>query len=162
MVIVVMGDVKSDRDRVAALLAEFLEWEFLDIEKQSGWGGMSSSMIDAQGCLRMELLRAAVDSLIYEWRDVVLSCQFLTEKDQKHLRDNRSVVKFVHLKAADATDAKLRFNPSAEMRICGPVNATQLTPKYDNGVLILPSSMEIAQIVNAVLSGAILQKSGGP
>ena len=107
----------------------------------------------------MESLRAVLDSSIYEWRDVVLSCPVLTEKDQKHLRGNRSLVKFVHLKATDPSDSILRLNPSAEVRDSGPANAEELTAQHDKGVLILQGSLETVQIVNEVLKGAVLQRS---
>lgn len=159
MVIIIMGEVESGRDRVAASVAESLGWDFLDIEKRCGAVGTSSSIIGTKGGSPMESLRAVLDSSIYEWRDVVLSCPVLTEKDQKHLRGNRSLVKFVHLKATDPSDSILRLNPSAEVRDSGPANAEELTAQHDKGVLILQGSLETVQIVNEVLKGAVLQRS---
>ena len=158
MVIIIMGEIESGRDSVGACVAESLGWEFLDIEKRFGVGGASASIIGTKGSFSMELLRAALDFSIYEWRDVVLSCPVLTEKNQKELRNNRSLVKFVHLTAADTSVSMLGLNSSAEVKTCRRRDAENLTAKHKNDVLILASSMEMGQIVSAVLNGAVLQR----
>jgi len=158
MVIILMGEVDSGRNSVGARLADSLGWEFLDFDKDCGDEGTSGSMHDAKGSSTVELLRTALDTSIYEWRDAVLSCPILTERDQKHLRENRSLVKFVHVKAGDATDSTLGLNPSAEAGTSGTAKGMDLTPTSDTGVLVLALAMGTEQIVNAVLTKVVLQR----
>jgi len=127
MVVIIMGEIESGGDSVGARVAESLGWEFLDLERPYR-GGACGSMNQAKGPSPVELLRAVLDSSIGEWRDVVLSCPVLTEKDQKSLRDNRSLVEFVYLKANDAADATFRLNPSGKVQNCMLPSAAEVTP----------------------------------
>jgi len=156
MVIIIMGEVGSGRDSVGARLAESLGWEFLNFDKRCGEEGTSGSMHDAKGSSTVELLWAALDASTYEWRDTVLSCPILTEGDQKHLRENRSLVKFVHL---EGDDSRIPSSPTAEAGSSDPAIATGLKSTNDSGVLILERSMGMERILNSVLTEAVLQRS---
>lgn len=155
MVIVIMDDVESRCASVAALLAESLGWEFLDIEKHCTAITRGAHLI-AENILRLESLNATLDTCIFQWRDVVISCPVLTDKDQRHLRHNRSLVKFVHLKANDGSGS-IRPQAADQPTFATPADASGLIPKYDGVVLTLASSLERAEIVNAVITGIVLQ-----
>jgi len=157
MVIVIMGDSESIPESVGAAIAESLGWEFLDIKKQfascksgAGIGGGQAQFVETLG--------AVLDSSIYHWRDVVVSSPVLAERDQKHLRDNRLLVKFVQLKAPDETDSNLRWNFPPEETTCVPANTVGPTRNCHEGTLTLASSMEMSQIIDAVLSLLVLRR----
>ena len=100
MVIVIMGDVDSSRNRVGRLLAEYLGWEFADVESLHCAALSSGSLNDTDRTPRMKALFSAIDSLNYEWRDVIVSSSILDEDDQS-LNDHHPLVRFVQLKATD-------------------------------------------------------------
>lgn len=154
MVIVIMGDVESPSASVGALLAESLGWEFLDTEKQS-----LDARGDQEGILRVEVVREALDSSIYRWRDIVVSCPTLAEQDQKNLCDNRSVVKFVHLKRPQRTDSKLPLDLPPEVVSLGVVAPNGFPHMRGKNLLTLSSSLSMEQIVEAVINRVVLRPS---
>ncbi|HKM86613.1 MAG TPA: hypothetical protein VJW96_10425 [Terriglobales bacterium] len=116
MVFIITGAAESDGNTVGRLLAEAWGWEFIDAQHLRPRGHpdarrynsslassdpSSGSSSDPTSCL--EMLSAAIKLWIYEWRDVVVSCPMLTERDRKQLSKVSSLVKIVCLEASHAT-----------------------------------------------------------
>ncbi len=105
MVFIIMGPGQSARNTVGRLLAEALGWEFVDAENLHPLGNFdagsgSTSLADANRILPMKTLSTAINSWIYEWRDIVVSCPELTDNDRKQLSKISSLVKIVSLEAS--------------------------------------------------------------
>lgn len=157
MVIVVMGEFETSSNEVARRLAESLGWELADVENLACTVQTGSPMANSQPISQMEALSAAIYSLTCEWRDVIISCPTLPDKDQRHLRHNHPLVKFVHLTAPDKTDHALLCDQpadSANSAIPGrPTGGTE-----DESVLSVDSSQGVEHILGAVLSTLILKR----
>jgi hypothetical protein len=136
MVIVVIGEMESSSRGVGRLLAESLGWEFADIESLLGGAATRSPLSNAKCPAEIEVLSHAIYSLSCEWRDVIISCPALTDKDQRQLRHDQPSVKFVRLKKADGGG----------------------TVKDHEGLLSVDSSLGVEQILGAVLSALILKQ----
>jgi gluconate kinase len=145
MVIVVIGEVESGGSSVGRLLAESLGWEFAEVESLDCAIQAGSALPNAGRMPQMQALSAVVDSSNCQWRDVIVSCPTLTDKDHWQLRRNHPSVKFVYLKAPDRTDHSV---PSDR---CAAVES-------DGGVLSVDSSQGVEQILGAVLSALILKQ----
>ncbi len=108
MVFIITGAAESCRTTVGRLLAETLGWEFVDTENLRPPGKLdarrrSPALADADPTWFVENLSAAITFWIYEWRDVVVSCPLLTERDRKQLSRMSSLVKIVCLEEFHAT-----------------------------------------------------------
>ncbi len=108
MVFVITGTAESDRNIVGRLLADDLGWEFVDARNLPPSANFEArnrnpSPANADPSLRIETLLAAISFWIYEWRDVVLSCPTLTEKDRRQLSAMSSLVKILCVEASHAT-----------------------------------------------------------
>ena len=136
MVVVVMGEVESGGESVGRLLAESLGWEFADVESLACSTQARSPLTDGERFPQIEALSAVVDSSAREWRDLIVSCPTLTEKDRRQLRCKYPLVKFVYLTARDRTDHSLL---------------------PEDSVLSLDSSQGVERILGAVLSALILK-----
>jgi gluconate kinase len=116
MVFIITGAAESERNTVGRLLAEAWGWEFTDAQHLHPRGRPDarrfatslassdpSSGSSSDPTSRLETLSAAIKLWIYEWRDVVVSCPMLTERDRKQLSKVSSLVKIVCLEASHAT-----------------------------------------------------------
>jgi gluconate kinase len=148
MVIVVMGEVGSGGESMGRLLAESLGWEFADMESLDCAAQMRSGLPDTGRMPQIEVLSAAVDSSTCEWRDLIISCPALKEKDQWQLRRNHPLVKFVSLRAPDSVDQSLV-----------PAQASAAHEKNDS-ILAVDTSQGAERIIGAVLSSLILKRTG--
>jgi gluconate kinase len=156
MVIVIMGNVESGRNRVGRLLAEHLGWEFSDLDSLHH-GTLSRRPLDNAGCTpRVEALFSAIDSLNYEWRDVIVSSSILDEKDQ-NLHYHHPLVKFVHLKAAEAKHDSLSSDQALGVAKSGAAMKGYVASELYDQVLTLDSSQRVEQILSTVLSELILK-----
>ena len=153
VVIVIMGDVESGRNRVGRLLAEYLGWEFVDVESLHREAVSSSPLNDADCTPRMKGLFAAIDSLNYEWRDVVVSSSALDENDQI-LYYHYPLVKFVYLKTTDTSHLP---DQAMETANSGIAMKGYFAPEPYDKVLRIDSSRRLDEILSTVLSDLILR-----
>ena len=158
MVIVVMGKFETSSNEVARRLAESLGWEFANVETLACSAQTGSPITNSQRIPQTEALSAAIYSLTCEWRDVVVSCPTLTDKDQRRLHHNHPLVKFVHLTSPDKTDHFLFCDQPAGLTNSGmPGRRTEGT-ENDESVLSVDSSQGVEHILGAVLSTLILKR----
>lgn len=156
MVIVIMGDVDSSRNRVGRLLAEYLGWEFADVESLHCAALSSGSLNDTDRTPRMKALFSAIDSLNYEWRDVIVSSSILDEDDQS-LNDHHPLVRFVQLKATDTARGSVLPHQGTETANCGMAMKGCVAPEPCDRVLTVDSSQRVDHILSTVLSELILK-----
>lgn len=146
VVIVIMGDVESSRNRVGHLLAEYLGWEFTDVESLH-YAALSRVSLNGADCTpRMKELFSAIDSLNYEWRDAIVSSSILDEDDQS-FHYHHPLVKFVKLEAQQAT----------KTANYGMARKAYVAPGPYDRVLTVDSSQKVDQILSTVLSELILK-----
>jgi len=156
VVIVIMGDVESGRNRVGRLLADYLGWEFSDVDSLH-YGTLSRSSLDDADCSpRMKALFSAIDSLNYEWRDVIVSSSILDENDQS-LHYHHPLVKFVYLKTTGTTHDSLPSDQAAGVANSGIAMKGFVAPEPYDSVLTVDSSQRVEQILSTVLSELILK-----
>ena len=147
MVFIITGAAESFRNAVARLLAESLGWEFVDAASLS-----LPSYLDRPRCcdtltdptLRIESLSAAICLWIYEWRDVVVSCPPLTERDRRQLSKMSSLVKIVCLEGSHATG---RSALPAAWRVSNGLNEDVLTVDSSRNVEEIIADMTAALIM---------------
>lgn len=101
----------------------------------------------------MKTLYAAIDSLNYEWRDIIVSCSILNKNNQS-LHYYHPLVKFVHLKESPP-DESLPLDRKVDIINSGMTRHTAPEP-YDR-VLTVDSSQKVEQILTTVLSELILK-----
>ena len=154
MVIVVMGEVESGSSRVGRLLAESLGWEFADIESLDCATHKRSPLTDSELTPQIAALSAVIDSSTCAWRDLVISCPTLTDKEQRRLRHNRPLVKLVLLRRPDNRDHSFRPDPSEFTNSGLSVGGSA----EDESVLAMDGSQRVEQILDAVLSALILKQ----
>ncbi len=102
MVCIIAGPAESGRSTVGSLLAETLGWEFVHADNLSSpytASADSAPLITADSTLSTETLFTAVSFWLYEWRDVVVSCPALIEKDRRRLSKDSPLVKIVLLES---------------------------------------------------------------
>jgi gluconate kinase len=156
MVIVIMGDVGSGCNSVGKPLAEYLGWEFVDVETPACNPAARNSQTDVDCTPNMKALYARIDCLKYEGRDVILSCSISDEKKQAPLY-RHPLVKFVYLKALDKTDEFLSLqkrpdNSNLELSV-----KQDRTPDRGDRMLTVDPGQRIEQILKTVLSELILK-----
>jgi hypothetical protein len=111
MVFIITGAAESARNTVARFLADAWGWEFIDAEYLHRRGHPEDARRDstppaaADTSWGVETLRAAVYHWVYEWRDVVVSCSALTERERRQLSKVSSLVKIVCLEAPTARNS---------------------------------------------------------
>lgn len=165
MVFIIAGATASDRNTVSKLLAETLGWEFVDAEKLRSSGNLnaprpSTSADNAGPTLRVETLSAAIHFWVYEWRDVVVSCPKLTDKDRRELSQTSSLVRIVCLEEFHAAKRTGIPDRSAAF-VSSPIHA-----RWDAGcdcerdVLTLDSSRRVEETIAQMT--ALLTRSSSP
>jgi len=152
MVIVIMGDVGSGRDCFGRLLANYLGWEFEAVVSLPCDSVARSSLPDVD----RTALCAAINSLNYGWRDVILSSPISIDKDQG-LQFRHPLVKFVYLTATGKTDDPLRLDRHSEITNPGLPIKRDTMRRPDDRVLTIDSSQQSEQILTTVLSELILK-----
>ncbi len=162
MVFIITGAAKSDRTTVSRLLAEALGWEFVDAENLRSSGNLdaprrSTSPGNGGPTLRVETLSAAIHFWIYEWRDVVVSCPQLTDKDRRDLSQISSLVKIVSLEQFHATDRT--SIPDRSAFVSSPFHAGWHAARdCERDVLTLDSSRRVEETIAEMT--ALLTRSG--
>jgi gluconokinase len=163
MVFIITGAAESDRNTVGRLLAEALGWEFVDAENLHPPDNLnarrcSTSLANADPTLRLETLSAAINFWTYEWRDVVVSCPMLTERDRRQLCRNTSLVRIVYLKVPHDTGRSTFLDRPAHFM------STELTTSKHAGleprekVLTVDLSQRIEEIIAEMVSALILNR----
>lgn len=158
MVIVVMGEFETSCNEVARRLAESLGWELADVENLACTVQTGSPMTNSQPISQMEALSAAIYSLTCEWRDVIISCPTLPDKDQRRLHHNHPLVRFVYLTAPDNTHHSLLRDQPAGLTNSGMPGRRTGGTENDESVLSVDSSQGVEHILGAVLSTLILKR----
>jgi len=102
-------------------------------------------------------LYAAIDSSIYEWRDMVVSCPILAGKDQKQIRHHTQQVEFVYLNTLHPTQQLAHSCPTGGAAGLVPPHAQIRPCDYDDGVLTLNASERIEHICLTVVSKLLLK-----
>ena len=151
MVLITTGSTESGRDTVGRHLADTLGWEFVNAENLRPSGnldanrcGNSRSNVGATWLL--EALSAAIDTWIYEWRDVVVSCPTLMEADRKHLCQKSSLVKIVRLESSLATGCACVLDQS--VKVGSPSQGKWYEPEGQRrDVVTVDTSRQIEDIV---------------
>ena len=166
MVFIITGAAEANANTVAKLLAEAWGWELIDAEHlhphpqdRPDARRCATSLANTDPTPRIESLWAAIHLWIYEWRDVVVSCPMLSERDRKQLSKVSSLVKIVCLEASDATGRAGVFDRSV------PVASSEFTagwhaardPRPD--VLTVDSSRQVEEVIAEVTAGLIMRKS---
>ena len=154
MVFVITGTAESARNTVGRLLAEALGWEFVFAETlhrpaHPGARRCSPSLADTDPTFHIETLSAAIHSWIYEWRDVVVSCPMLTERDRRQLSAMHSLVKIVCLEANDAIRVVSSEFP----------DGWSATGEPGQEVLRVDSSRQVEEIIAEITAVLIMRKS---
>jgi len=164
MVFVITGASESDRNTVGRLLAEAFGWEFVDAENLRPPGNL-----DARKCgtapayadltLRTATLSAAINFWIYEWRDVVVSCPVLTEKERRQLSKTSSLVKIACLEASQATGCTGVLDRSVRVVCSDSPVKRHAADEPEQAVLTLDSSRQVEEIIAEMTAALILRKS---
>jgi gluconokinase len=157
MVFIITGTAESGRNTVGRLLAEALGWEYIDAENLRPSGNLeahpcSASLANADPTLRTATLSAAINIWIYEWRDVVVSCPVLTERERRQLTRMSSLVKIVCLEDFHATGRNRFLDRSvgvASFPLLAGSNAGR-TP--ERSVFTLDSSRQVEDIIAEMTS----------
>jgi len=159
MVFIITGVAESCRNTVGRLLAESLGWEFVDAANLS-----LPSYLDRPRCcdtltdptLRIESLSAAICLWIYEWRDVVVSCPPLTERDRRQLSKMSSLVKIVCLEASQETGRTRVVDRSARIRISALPAACHVSHDRGQDVLTVDASRNVEEIIADMTAALIM------
>jgi gluconokinase len=163
MVFIITGAAESGRNTVGRLLAEALGWEFVDAENLQPPGNLdarrsSTSQVN-DPTLRIETLSAAITLWIHEWRDVVVSCPMLTDRDRWQLSTMSSLVKIVCLEASHATGR----SPVHDRSVC--VVSSEFPAGWHaarqpgQDVLTVDSCRQVEEIIAEITAVLIMRKS---
>lgn len=166
MVFIVTGTAESGRNTVGRLLSEELGWEFLEAQNLHANYHVdarrrSSSLADADPSLPIETLVAAINTWIYEWRDVVLSCPMLTETERTQLSKMSSLVKVVcleQLPVSSRTRLHERSSGVANSEVSAESHA-RCDLKQD--ALTVDSSQQVEEII-AEITALLIMRSPPP
>jgi gluconokinase len=152
VVFIITGASESDRNTVGRLLAETLGWEFVDAENLRAQGnvdagGDGTSRPHADRTWLVEILSAAINLWIYEWRDVAVSCPVLTAAERQQFCKMSTLVKVVCLEAFPAPGQTLVVDQSA-----GVVEARLQTKWHGSGdseqeMLTIDASRQVDEII---------------
>ncbi len=161
MVFIIAGAAESERNTVGRFLAESLGWEFVNVENLRTQGKVdagreSTSRAHADPTFLVDTLSTAVKSLIYEWRDVVLSCPVLTEGERRQLSRMSSLVRIACLEDFHATDHTRVSDRSAGVAISQspPESYASRHPEQDGFTLDLFRPVEeiIAELTAVLMT----------
>ena len=163
MVFIITGTAESGRNTVGMLLAEALGWEFVDAENLRPPGNLNArrynaSLANADPTSRIETLSAAINFWIYEWRDVVVSCPMLPEKDRRQLSRMSSLVKIVGLEEFHGTGRTRVFDRTAGV-VSGQLHAGwHAARNSEQNVITLDSSRRVEEII-AEMTAVLMMSS---
>ena len=153
MVIVIMGDVTSGRDCVGRLLAEYLGWEFAGVESLQG-DAVSGIYLTGGDCApQKKALYGVIESLNYEWRDVILSCAI----SDRSLHYRHPLVKFVYLKATGTMHESRLSDRPVDIATSEIAMKRDAAPEADERTLTVDRSEGVEQILTTVISELILK-----
>ena len=164
MVFIITEAAESGRNTVGRLLAEALGWEFVDAENLHPPGNL-----DARRCgtslvndptLPIETLSAAITFWIHEWRDVVVSCPMLTDRDRRQLSKMSSLLKIVCLEASHAT-GRSPVDDDRSVRVVSsefPAGWHAVLGQGQN-VLTVDSCRQVEEIIAEITAVLIMRKS---
>jgi len=169
MVFIITGAAEADANTVARLLAEAWGWELIDAEHlhphpqdRPDARRCATSLANTDPTPRIESLWAAIHLWIYEWRDVVVSCPMLSERDRKQLSKVSSLVKIVCLEAPHA--ASCTSFPDRPVRLVHPENARSENARSEfpagwrpahkpvQDALMVDSSRQVEEIIAEITS----------
>ena len=165
MVFIITGTAGAGSNTVGRLLAEALGWEFIDAENLRAPGNLdagrcrTSSLTDANPTLRLEILSAAINFWIYEWRDVVVSCPMLAERERRQLSRMSSLIKIVCLETPHATSRSPALDRSVRVVSSEVPAGERAAHEPGQNVLTLDSSRHIKEIVAEITAVLIMRKS---
>ena len=157
MVLIITGAAELGRNTVGRLLAEALGWEFVDAENLHPPANLdarrcSTLLANADPTLRIETLSAAINFWIYEWRDVVVSCPMLTERDRRQLSKMSSLVKIVCLEASAATGRTPVLDRSGRVVRSEFAAGWQAAREPGQDVLMVDSSRQVEEIIAEIMA----------
>jgi gluconokinase len=163
MVLIITGASESDRNTVGSLLAEALGWEFVDADHLRAPGSLDvrkcgRSLANADPAWRTETLSAAINFWIYEWRDAVVSCPMLTEKDRRQLSEISSLVRIVCLKVPHDTGRSALRDRHAPFMSTEPTPGKHAGLQPRENVLTVNSSQRTEEIIAEMVSALILNR----
>ncbi len=164
VVFIITGTTESGRNTVGKRLAETLGWEFVDAEnlKHPGDSDLlrrSTSAATADPEPRLQILSAAIEFWIYEWRDVVVSCPMSTGKELRRLSTISRPIKIVCLEPSRATDREAVFDRSAGVMTSESSIGWQASPEPGQKVLALDSSQQVEEIIGEIAAVLTTRKS---
>jgi hypothetical protein len=152
MVIVVMSELKSDRCTVGKFVAESLDWEFAEIDSICS-SNITTAPVRSDRNRQMQALTDTIDSAVYAWRDVVISCPILTHEEERQLRSKSTLVNFLRLEAADREP-----NQAVDMKISpSPIHEGGLH-QCDEGVICVHRFQGTDHMLAAICSEVILRR----
>jgi len=159
MVIVVMGEDESARNRCGRFLAENLGWEFVESKCLDCLPLEKDVLTINDGTSTINALSAVIDSSIYEWRDTVVSCPILAEKDQRQIRRRSQQVEFVRLKTS-LPEQRLVPSCEADGAVSFVIQPGQNVPRaYDDTVLTIRAAENMEQFCSIIVSELVLKQS---
>jgi len=149
MVFIITGSAESFRNTVGRFLSESLGWEFVDAANLCppsylDWPRCSGRLTNVDPTSLTEALSTAINLWIYEWRDVVVSCPPLPERDRKQLSKITSLVKIVCLEGSHATGR------SALPAAC------HVSHDLDQDVLTVDSSRNVEEIIAEMTAALVM------
>jgi hypothetical protein len=156
MVFIITGAAESATNTVAKFLAEAWGWEFIDAEHLRRHDHPddvrrgSTSPAAADPTSGAETLRAAVHHWVYEWRDIVVSCPALTERERRQLSKVSSLVKIVCLEAPIARNSG--HDLAAGAANPEPPAAWRPSRKPAPDALTVDSSRQVEEIIAEITS----------
>ena len=160
MVIIVIGASRSDRNRLARVIAITLDWEFADALTVPGITAyLDGSRIwrdETTRAAQMQALHAAVQYWSYIWQDIVVSSWVLTEQERKLISRNKEAVDFVLMNSAECS-----VPPAASGQIPAAIDSISIrtaVPQHSNKLLLVDPSRRTQEIVADVISALVLNR----
>lgn len=105
MVILLVGVTGSGKTTIGWLLAETLDWDFIDADYLHGdyhliklSRGVPLTNVDREPWL--DGLEQVVNDSLDNFRNLIVACSLLTERDRERLQQNSADVKIVYLKGS--------------------------------------------------------------
>jgi gluconokinase len=165
MVFVITGTTESDTNMVGKLLADDLSWEFVDAKNLHPPAHLERpnskySQVNADSSWERDALLAAIDFWIYEWRDVVVSCALLRERDQRQLSKTSLLVKVVCLETSTSpvNSCTNIFDRSSGVLVSEHPDGSCGTRESEQEVLKVDSSRDVEDIVAEIVGALILNR----
>ena len=161
MVFIITGSAEFMRNTVGRFLSESLGWEFVDAANLCppsylDWPRCSGTSTNVGPTSLTEELSAAINLWIYEWRDVVVSCPPLPERDRKQLSKITSLVKIVCLEASQETGRTRAVDRSARIRISALPAACHVSHERGQDVLTVDASRNVEEIIADMTAALIM------